>query len=41
MHLILGHHGKEAYGARAEPLFKEAEFLHLLDMIDSRFKLIK
>jgi 3'-5' exoribonuclease len=38
-HLILSHHGKKEWGAIVEPLFGEAEILHYLDMIDSRFKL--
>lgn len=37
-HLILSHHGKKEWGAVIEPLFEEAEILHYLDMIDSRFK---
>ncbi|MFX1476844.1 MAG: HD domain-containing protein [Promethearchaeota archaeon] len=39
IHLILSHHGKEEWGAIVEPQFPEAHVLHLLDMIDSRFKL--
>lgn len=38
-HLILSHHGKIEWGSIVEPQFAEAEILHLLDMLDSRFKL--
>ncbi len=39
IHLIISHHGKKEWGAIVEPETPEAEMLHLLDMIDSRFKL--
>lgn len=38
LHLILSHHGKKEWGSPVEPQFLEAEVLHYLDMIDSRFK---
>ena len=38
-HLILSHHGKKEWDSVIEPQFPEAEILHYLDMIDSRFKL--
>jgi len=38
-HLILSHHGRKEWGSPIEPQFPEAEILHYLDMIDSRFKL--
>jgi len=38
-HLILSHHGPKEWGSLVEPQFPEAEFLHYLDMVDSRFKL--
>ncbi len=38
-HLILSHHGKIEWNSVVEPQIPEAEILHLLDMIDSRFKL--
>lgn len=38
-HLILSHHGKIEWASVVEPQIAEAEILHLLDMIDSRFKL--
>ncbi len=37
-HLILSHHGKKEWGSVVKPQFPEAEILHYLDMIDSRFK---
>jgi len=39
IHLIISHHGKVEWDALVEPQTPEAEMLHLLDMIDSRFKL--
>jgi len=38
-HIILSHHGRKEWGSPVEPQFPEAEILHYLDMIDSRFKL--
>ncbi len=38
-HMILSHHGKIEWDSVVEPQIAEAEILHLLDMIDSRFKL--
>jgi len=38
-HIIVSHHGKKEWGASIEPRFPEAEIIHYLDMIDSRFKL--
>ncbi len=38
-HLILSHHGKKEWDSVVEPQIYEAEILHYLDMIDSRFKL--
>lgn len=37
-HMILSHHGKKEWNSIVKPQFPEAEFLHLLDMIDSRFR---
>ena len=39
LHLILSHHGKKDWGSPVEPTLPEAEVLHYLDMIDSRYKL--
>lgn len=41
LHLILSHHGRKEWGTVVVPLFTEAEILHYLDMIDSRFKKIE
>jgi len=38
-HIISSHHGRKEWGAPIEPGFPEAEIVHLLDMIDSRFAL--
>lgn len=38
-HLILSHHGKKEWDSVVEPQIAEADILHLLDMLDSRFKL--
>jgi len=37
LHLILSHHGKKEFGSPVEPQIKEAEILHYLDMLDSKF----
>ncbi|NVM54648.1 MAG: HD domain-containing protein [Candidatus Helarchaeota archaeon] len=37
-HMILSHHGKKEWDSPVEPASSEAELLHHLDMIDSRFK---
>jgi len=41
LHLILSHHGRKEWGTIVVPQFTEAEILHYLDMIDSRFKKIE
>ena len=38
LHIILSHHGRKEWGSPVEPQFSEAEIVHYLDMIDSRFK---
>lgn len=35
-HMILSHHQNPEWGSPKRPMFKEAELLHYLDMIDSR-----
>ncbi|GGJ92311.1 3'-5' exoribonuclease YhaM [Lentibacillus kapialis] len=35
-HLILSHHGKAEWGSPKPPLIREAELLHLIDLIDAR-----
>ncbi|MHA1293480.1 MAG: HD domain-containing protein [Promethearchaeota archaeon] len=37
-HLILSHHGRKEWNSPVEPQIIEAEVLHYIDMIDSRFK---
>ena len=38
LHIILSHHGRKEWGSPVEPQFSEAEIVHYLDMIDSKFK---
>ncbi len=40
IHIVLSHHGRKQWGSPIEPQFPEAEIVHYLDMIDSRFKSI-
>ncbi len=35
-HMMLSHHGEEAYGSPRKPMFPEAEVLHWLDLMDAR-----
>lgn len=35
-HLVLSHHGKLEWGSPRPPLIREAELLHLIDLIDAR-----
>ncbi len=35
-HMMLSHHGEEAYGSPRKPMFPEAEMLHWLDLLDAR-----
>lgn len=35
-HMMLSHHGEEAYGSPRKPMFPEAELLHWLDVLDAR-----
>ena len=37
-HIILSHHGRKEWGSPIEPQFPEAEIIHYIYMIDSRFK---
>ena len=39
-HLILSHHGLLEYGSPKRPMIIEAEALHLIDLMDSRFDMI-
>ena len=36
MHMMLSHHGEEAYGSPRKPMFPEAEALHWIDLLDAR-----
>ena len=40
-HMIAAHHGKPEFGAAAVPQIVEAEMLHYIDMIDSRFEIYR
>ncbi|HNW85727.1 MAG TPA: HD domain-containing protein [Candidatus Limiplasma sp.] len=35
-HMMLSHHGEEAYGSPRKPMFPEAEALHWIDLMDAR-----
>ena len=35
-HMMLSHHGEEAFGSPRKPMFPEAELLHWLDLVDAR-----
>ena len=35
-HMMLSHHGEEAYGSPRKPMFPEAEALHWIDLLDAR-----
>ena len=35
-HMMLSHHGEEAFGSPRKPMFPEAELLHWLDLLDAR-----
>lgn len=35
-HMMLSHHGEEAYGSPRKPMFPEAEVLHWIDLLDAR-----
>ena len=36
MHMMLSHHGEEAFGSPRKPMFPEAEALHWIDLLDAR-----
>ena len=40
-HMLLSHHGEEAYGSPRKPMFPEAEMLHWLDVLDARMNEMK
>lgn len=39
-HLILSHHGKAEWGSPKPPMVKEAELLHLIDLIDAKMNML-
>ncbi|MGM8366312.1 3'-5' exoribonuclease YhaM [Virgibacillus sp. W0181] len=39
-HLVLSHHGKAEWGSPKPPLIKEAELLHLIDLIDAKMNML-
>lgn len=39
-HIVLAHHGKPEWGSAKMPLVKEAEMLHLIDMIDAKMNML-
>lgn len=41
IHLVLSHHGRLEYGSPVPPRLLEAQILHLVDMMDSRFAMFR
>jgi len=39
-HLVLSHHGKAEWGSPKPPLVREAEVLHLIDLIDAKMNML-
>lgn len=39
-HLVLSHHGKPEWGSARTPLIREAEILHLIDLIDAKMNML-
>src|SRR5690625_4720190 len=39
-HLVLSHHGKAEWGSAKPPLVREAEILHLIDLIDAKMNML-
>lgn len=39
-HLVLSHHGKAEWGSPTPPLVREAEILHLIDLIDAKMNML-
>ncbi|QDP39716.1 3'-5' exoribonuclease YhaM [Radiobacillus deserti] len=39
-HMILSHHGKAEWGSPKPPLVREAELLHLIDLIDAKMNML-
>src|SRR5690606_16554855 len=39
-HLVLSHHGKAEWGSPTPPLVREAELLHVIDLIDAKMNML-
>jgi len=39
-HMVLSHHGKAEWGSPKPPLIREAELLHLIDLIDAKMNML-
>lgn len=39
-HLVLSHHGKAEWGSPKAPMVREAELLHLIDLIDAKMNML-
>ncbi|MUV36602.1 3'-5' exoribonuclease YhaM [Lentibacillus sp. JNUCC-1] len=39
-HMVLSHHGKAEWGSPRPPLVREAELLHLIDLIDAKMNML-
>ncbi|CDQ40723.1 MULTISPECIES: 3'-5' exoribonuclease YhaM [Virgibacillus] len=39
-HLVLSHHGKAEWGSPKPPLVREAEILHLIDLLDAKLNML-
>ncbi|MDC3417281.1 3'-5' exoribonuclease YhaM [Aquibacillus salsiterrae] len=39
-HMVLSHHGKAEWGSPKPPLVREAEILHLIDLIDAKMNML-
>ncbi|PKR78267.1 3'-5' exoribonuclease YhaM [Halalkalibacillus sediminis] len=39
-HMVLSHHGKAEWGSPKAPLIREAEVLHLIDLVDSKMNMM-
>ncbi|MFC4024529.1 3'-5' exoribonuclease YhaM [Oceanobacillus longus] len=39
-HLVLSHHGRAEWGSPTPPLVREAELLHLIDLIDAKMNML-
>src|SRR5690625_7976582 len=39
-HMVLSHHGKAEWGSAKPPLVREAEILHLIDLMDAKMNML-